>query len=1101
MQYVLRKFLRMFLLALLCLPAASFAHTPPPTLTKVRLQLKWHHQFQFAGFYAARELGFYRDKGLDVEIVEGGPEAGVLTAVTQGRAEFGILGSELLYHRARGRDVVVLAPIMQHSVRAIIARADKGIVSPHSLVGRTVMLNSNELPEFTAMFLSEGVEMDAIDIVEKNRDANARFISGQVDAINGSVANQPYLFRKENIPFTLIRPITYGVDFYGDTLFTTSGTAKNAPETVAAFLSASFEGWRYAFAHPEKITDLILEKYSRKKSKAHLMFEYRRIKELIHPELVQIGHNNPRRWQQIGDTYLKLGLIEEPYDLQGFFYSDYGKAETRLWITRLAWTLGIITLLFTLNFLWNFRLRRTVRKITDKIQESEENLRVTLNSIGDGVIATDLSGNITRMNPVAEHLTGWRLEDALGQSLSTVFHIIHSKTRVPAPDPVDMILSRGRVTGLATHTALLSKDGAEYQISDSGAPIRDSLGNTIGVVLVFQDMTDEYQSLEKIKTNEQKFRNYIAAAPHGIFVMGSAGTLLEVNPSLCHTSGYPEQALLGKDLAFILAGEDRERITELVLKAMEQGTAHGEARILTGDGLEKACEVDLVRIGSSGLLGFVRDISRRMAAETHAANLERFPSENPNPVLRISPEGILLYANKGSEKLLEHWGLGPGDRLPSGWHERIPDILKSKRLTQIEEEYAGRWVSLVATPVPEMNYVNIYGMDITALKEAEKHLQQALKMEAVGTISGGIAHDFNNILGIIIGNIELAMDELPLWNRARRNLEEIRTASLRARDVVRQLLSFSRKTEHLKKPLNLQPLIRESVKLLRSSTPASIDIRTDLCRQPMTIEADSTQIHQVLINLCTNAAHAMDENGGVLTIRLAEISLDHTIIKQYQEIQPGRYARLAITDTGHGIDPALRPKIFDPYFTTKDVGKGTGMGLAVVLGIVKSHYGDISVYSEPGRGTTFNVLLPLIDKKESPQPRGDREIPCGQGRILFVDDEPSMVKMGSIILGRLGYRVVTETDPLAALEKVKSGPDLFDLVITDMTMPTLTGDRLAREIIRIKPGLPIILCSGFSTKIDRERAREIGIFKYIEKPLNKGELARAVSTALKGKTT
>ena len=437
---------------------------------------------------------------------------------------------------------------------------------------------------------------------------------------------------------------------------------------------------------------------------------------------------------------------------------------------------------------------------------------------------------------------------------------------------------------------------------------------------------------------------------------------------------------------------------------------------------------------------------------------------------------------------------------------------KKKRLKDVEHWYTGKQgnrVCLLENGIPVFDDAyNLKGYrgvnkNITPQKileaekaEAERHLQQALKMEAVGTISGGIAHDFNNILGIIIGNTELAMDDIPEWNRARMNLNEIRTASLRARDVVKQLLSFSRKTEQTKKPLTLQPIIEESVKLLRASIPASIEIEVDISRETGTIEADQTQIHQVLINLCTNAAHAMDKNGGTLTIQLSEVELDGLAVGQLQEIRAGRYARLTISDTGHGITPDLKAKIFDPYFTTKEIGKGTGMGLAVVIGIVKSHNGDISVHSEPGKGSTINVLLPLIGKKERPGATDTPAIPKGEGRIFFIDDEPAMVKMGAGILERIGYRVDTETAPLRALEKIRSNPFGFDLVITDMTMPELTGDHLAREILRINPQLPIIICSGFSSKMDQERAREIGIERYIDKPLNKNEMARAVYEVL-----
>ncbi len=334
------------------------------------------------------------------------------------------------------------------------------------------------------------------------------------------------------------------------------------------------------------------------------------------------------------------------------------------------------------------------------------------------------------------------------------------------------------------------------------------------------------------------------------------------------------------------------------------------------------------------------------------------------------------------------------------------------------------------------------------------------------------------------------------WNPVHDNLKEIKTASLRARDVVKQLLTFSRKTEQMKKVIELKPLIEESINLLRSSIPTSIEIQADLSNNSNKIVADPTQIHQVLINLCTNAAHAMDKEGGTLGIKLSRIQIDEISIDQYKNIRPGEYIQLVISDTGHGINEVTKAKIFDPYFTTKKVGKGTGLGLSVVLGIVKSHDGAILVYSEPGKGSTFKVLLPLVNEESEVKNSRAKETPKGNETILFVDDEDSLVNMGSLILGRLGYQVFTETDPLVALDLIKSDPSKFDLIITDMTMPHLTGDLLAIEILKLQPDMPIILCTGFSNKIDKNRASQIGISSYLEKPLNKMELATAIRNAL-----
>ena len=389
--------------------------------------------------------------------------------------------------------------------------------------------------------------------------------------------------------------------------------------------------------------------------------------------------------------------------------------------------------------------------------------------------------------------------------------------------------------------------------------------------------------------------------------------------------------------------------------------------------------------------------------------------------------------------------------------------------------------------------------DVTEKRKLESQLQQSQKMESIGTMAGGIAHDFNNILGIILGNAELAMDDVPEWNPARQNLDEVKKACMRAKDVVRQILSFSRKSEIEQKSINLAPVVTESLKLSRASIPTSIEIRQNISNDVDDILGDPTQIHQIMINLCTNATHAMENDGGILEVTLENTEVDEDTASQYPDLNPGPHVHLGVSDTGDGIKPEVVDRVFDPYFTTKDVGKGTGMGLAVVHGIVKSHHGSISVESELGKGTTFKILFPAVKEKVGDEPKDAQELPTGKERILFVDDEGAMVNLNQQRLERLGYKVIPKTDPLEALEFFRANPDQIDLVITDMTMPHMTGDKLAQEILNIRSDMPIILCTGYSERMSEDRAQEIGIRKYIEKPIEKETLARSIREVLDGK--
>ncbi|MGD2029904.1 MAG: response regulator [Desulfobacterales bacterium] len=408
-----------------------------------------------------------------------------------------------------------------------------------------------------------------------------------------------------------------------------------------------------------------------------------------------------------------------------------------------------------------------------------------------------------------------------------------------------------------------------------------------------------------------------------------------------------------------------------------------------------------------------------------------------------------------------------------------------------------RDVEVYSSPIQLYGKQLLYSIihDITEQKKLEAQLWQSQKMESIGTLAGGIAHDFNNILGIIIGNTELAMDDVPEWNPARLNLEEVRTASLRAKDVVRQLLSFARKTDPERKPVNINSVITGTLKLLRSSIPTSIEIRSNIPNESQIILADPTQINQVTINLCTNAAQAMEDQEGVIEISLENVSLDK-LTAQSHALSSGLYAQLTVKDTGHGIDPEIQDRIFDPYFTTREVGKGSGMGLAVVHGIVMNHDGTILVDSDIGKGATFKIFFPIVESEPLAKITTGEDLPMGKERIIFVDDEESILKMGHQRLERLGYTVESTTSPIEALDLFSSKPDQFDLVISDLTMPKMTGDKLAKEILNIRPDIPVILCTGFSEKIDEKKAKDIGAADYIEKPLDKRDFAFKVRKVL-----
>jgi len=383
-------------------------------------------------------------------------------------------------------------------------------------------------------------------------------------------------------------------------------------------------------------------------------------------------------------------------------------------------------------------------------------------------------------------------------------------------------------------------------------------------------------------------------------------------------------------------------------------------------------------------------------------------------------------------------------------------------------------------------------------RRLEDRLRQAQKMEAIGTLAGGIAHDFNNILAAIIGFSEIAAGRIPADSKAQRSLKRILEAGIRGRNLIKQILAFSRQSEQEKKPLQLSLLVDETLGLLRASLPSTIDIRFDSADQSGLVLADVGQMQQVVLNLCTNAAYAMREKGGAITIELSDFSFLAPGEAPHSLLDPGSYLKLSVSDTGDGIAGDILHRIFDPFFTTKKQGEGTGLGLSVVLGIVESHGGAITVRSEPGKGSLFTVYLPRVFKDNGKTSGRGEETPTGKERILFIDDEEALAEMGGEILADLGYEAISKTGSRDALELLKADPHRFDLVVTDQTMPEMTGVELAGEILAIRADMPIIMCTGFSHLVDADKARAAGIRAFVMKPLTKGEIARTIRKVLDG---
>ena len=509
--------------------------------------------------------------------------------------------------------------------------------------------------------------------------------------------------------------------------------------------------------------------------------------------------------------------------------------------------------------------------------------------------------------------------------------------------------------------------------------------------------------------------------------------------------------------------------------------------------------------------------SRREQAEMSLMRLDAAIKTIDETIIITDTQGIIQYVNPAFERTTGYSSdeaLGSSiHMLESGKHDQDfyqymqqavarDDIWKG---LVINKKKDGSLYDVEATlsciRLPDgtvANYITVQ-RDVTLELKLEQQYRQAQKMEAIGALAGGIAHDFNNILAAVLGYTQIAIDTVQDRPTTRKHLQAILKATDRAISLVRQILTFSRKTEQEQKPVMPKIVTKEAVKLLRASLPSTIEIRQNI-RSDSVVIADPTQIHQVIMNLCTNAGYAMQEHGGNLEVSLIDVDLDAESAEQYSALSPGRHVKLLIADTGCGISPEIIERIFDPFFTTKPHGEGTGLGLSVVHGIVKSCGGAISVHSEQGRGTTFEIYLPVIDSEMTIDSQEAGPLLRGTESILFVDDEPMLVDISKKILESLGYRVDVCTKSKEALELFKNDPMAFDAILTDYTMPQMTGIELAREIISIRPDIPVLLCTGNTETITQHKAKAAGINALLLKPLKIGDLAETLRRVFDEKT-
>ncbi len=918
------------------------------------------------------------------------------------------------------------------------------------------------------------------------------------------------------------------------------------------------------------------------------------------------------------------------------------------------------------------------------LRKAEEGHRTTLMSVGDGIISTDIHGKVELLNPVAELLTGWWQEEALGKPLEEVFRILNEETRRSVENPVSRVLRGEGLSGLANRSILIARDGTERPIAESGTPIRDQRGAVTGVVLVFRDQTDErllqrfmetrlalieyasgstpaelltraldevaafvdspigfyhfvdpdqktlslqqwststrelcsqekfggthyaidragvwvdcvyekkpvihndYASLphkkgmpeghpevirdlvvpviredkvvailgvgnkpteytrkdvkivsyladvtweivrqklaeETLRESEQRFRKLYLQSPAPYQSLDAEGNLLDVNYAWLEALGYDRHEVVGKWFGEFLVGDAAALFPERFRQLMTRGASHGveyEMKRKDGTTITVSFESRVARNDKGEFLQthcVFTNVTEVRRAEVERERLASAIEQAAEVVVITDAGGTIRYVNPAFERItgyLPEEAIGKTPRIlksgeqDSKFYERLWDTIKGGDIWSgqfINRRKDGQLYHEDATisPVRDssgkiVNFVAVK-RDISEHLELSKQLYQAQKMEAVGTLAGGVAHDFNNILQISLGYCELILvdEELPVRYRA--DLLKIHASVKRGADLVRRLLMFSRKTEIKPRPLNLNRRITELRKMLERTIPKMIDIQLILGENLFIINADPIQIDHVLMNLAVNARDAMPE-GGILTVESANVVLDEEYARTHVEANPGNYVLLKVTDTGTGIDESTLEHIFEPFYTTKAAGEGTGLGLSMVHGIVRRHGGYIRCYSEPGKWTTFKIYLPALSSDEDievvpvgPMPSG------GSETILLVDDEEDIRDVGSRILAKAGYEVITASNGREALEVYERRGSEIALVLLDLIMPQMGGKQCLEGLLRLNPSAKVVIAGGNSDNGPAEDPLGMGAEAFVIKPYDIRQVMEVVRKVL-----
>ncbi len=1169
------------------------------SLEKVVLQLPYTHQFQFAGAYAAVQEGYFKEEGLDVEVrVASVERRSSIEEVLAGRADYGIsVGPQLIADRLAGRDVVVLAAIMQHSPQVLVSRAGDNINTPQELIGKRVALDDSLLQaEIRLMLEREGVSYERITIVPNHWQHN-ELLDGTADVMNGFVIDTPHTMKLAGVPVRIIRPMDYGVDFYGDCLFTSGTQTDRDPERAARMRRALLRGWEYALAHREELISLIMEQYPVDERKLRnpamnreaMKFEAAQMALLINADLVEIGRLNPGRWRHMAEVIRSYEGKGDLGRIEGMLYAPpVGLAERLQGIAAwLIWGLVAAVLVAVAAVLANRRLKHLVERRTAELRVSEQRQREYFDEAPAPIMIEDYTAfeadfagfRAAGITDLRAHLAA---NPALVRELLRKKRIVAVNrlalaragfaTREEFDRGLPEIMTEDGYATFAEELAALW-EGVDrltlersYQTKNNElihslinweVGRKDGQRDLANVRLVFTEITELKRAQRALAESEERYRLLFEQAPLAVVEFDYAllrpwfaelraqgvtdledhfrrnpearATMLAKSPLV--NANLSTLQLLGASSKAELVARLPDIYTESTIQVRCDNAvriwngilaSNGEFDIRRLDGAVRKLAYHWRMLSLDGRPAFGRtqtvlvDVTERLAAEralreSEARYRELF-EQGAGGIYRSTPEGRFITVNPALARMFGFakpeemiaWAeqnAAPSIYLKPGRREEFRAAFgQAAQVSDFESEVQRRdghsiWISENAREVRDaagrLLYYEGFVTDITARRQLEAEMGRASKLEAVGILAGGIAHDFNNILTVVLGNVTLAEADTSAGSALNARLADARKATMRARDLTLQLLTFAKGGEPVKAAVELPELLRESAAFSLHGAKAKAEFR--IAPNLWSVNADKGQLGQVVQNLVLNAVQAMP-NGGMVTVTAENTEVAAGSLP----VSPGRYVKLTVSDSGMGIAREHLAKIFDPYFTTK--AQGSGLGLATVYSIVRKHEGHIEADSEPGRGTMFRVWLPAggTPVRKPGGPSGSRS--PFRARVLFMDDEEPIRGMAKIFMERLGFDCETAADggeTIRMYQEAMQSERPFEVVLMDLTVPGGMGGREAMEQLRrLDPGVRAIVSSGYSRDPVMANYRLHGFRAVLPKPYGLEQLRKTMNDVL-----